>query len=307
MNVRDWALITFTILAQMSVGSFVGLGIVHFFAQKKAGMEEADRFSSRALWAIWPVMALAFIASILHLGNPLNAYRAVTNLGTSWLSREIFFGVLFAVLGFLFALLQWRKIGSFTLRNIVAWVAAIVGLVFVYSMSNVYLLPTQPAWNTLATPISFFSTTLLLGALALGVAFVVNYGIVLKSNPDCEEAQCELLHLTLRWISIVSVVLLGVELVMIPLYLATLAATGSAVALTSTSMMIGEYGAVFAARLILVFVGAGIFGLLLFKNAENPGKENLLATYAYGAFALVLVAEVLGRFLFYATQAQITI
>ncbi|HKJ27006.1 MAG TPA: DmsC/YnfH family molybdoenzyme membrane anchor subunit [Anaerolineales bacterium] len=307
MNVREWALVLFTILAQMSVGSFIGLGIVHFFAQKKAGQEEADRFSSRALLAIWPVMALGFLASILHLGNPLNAYRAVTNLGTSWLSREILFGVLFAVLGFAFAILQWRKIGSFVMRNIVAWLAAIVGVVFVFSMGQVYMLPTQPAWNTMATPISFFTTTLLLGALALGVAFVINYSIVLRKNPDCEEAQCELLHLSLRWISIVTVILLGVELIMIPIYIAALSATGSAVALTSTSMMIGEFGVVFAARLVLVFIGAGIFGVLLYKNAESPGKENALANYAYGAFVLVLVAEVLGRFLFYATQAQITL
>jgi len=38
MNVREWALIAFTILAQMSVGSFLVLGVVHFFAARKDGM-----------------------------------------------------------------------------------------------------------------------------------------------------------------------------------------------------------------------------------------------------------------------------
>jgi len=119
MNARDWALITFTILVQMSVGSIWVLGVAHFFAARKYGAEEADRLSDRALLALVPVIALGFIASLLHLGNPFNAYRAVTNLGSSWLSREIFFGVIFAVLAFVFAFLQWRKIGTLVLRNVI--------------------------------------------------------------------------------------------------------------------------------------------------------------------------------------------
>ena len=104
MAVRDWALIAFTILAQMSIGAFLVLGVVHFFAMRKAGMEEADRLSDRALLAIGPLMVLSLLASLFHLGNPLNAYRAVTNLGSSWLSREVFFSVLFTIAGGVFAL-----------------------------------------------------------------------------------------------------------------------------------------------------------------------------------------------------------
>ena len=217
MNTREWALILFTILAQMSVGSFIVLGVVHFFASRKAGQEQADRFSDLALLAIFPVMGLGLLASLLHLGNPLNSYRAVTNLDSSWLSREVLFGILFALVGFAFALMQWRKVGSFAVRNVVAWVAAVFGIGLVLSMSMVYMLPTQPAWDTFATPVSFFTTTLLLGSLALGAAFVINYAYLQKKDPGCAEAQCELLRSTMRWIAIAAVVLLGVELVVIPL------------------------------------------------------------------------------------------
>ena len=99
MNVREFALITFSILAQLSVGSFLVLGVVHFFALRKAGEAEADRLSDRALIAIWLTLLLGLAASLFHLGNPLNAWRAVGNLGTSWLSREIASGVVFAALG----------------------------------------------------------------------------------------------------------------------------------------------------------------------------------------------------------------
>ena len=37
MNVREWALIAFTILMQLSVGAFVVLGAVHYFAARAKG------------------------------------------------------------------------------------------------------------------------------------------------------------------------------------------------------------------------------------------------------------------------------
>ncbi len=304
MNVRDWALITFTILAQMSVGSFLVLGVVHYFAAREAGEEQADLLSDRALLAIGPVLVLGMLASLLHLGNPLNAYRAVANLGSSWLSREVFFGVLFAIFGGAFAIMQWRKISTFTVRSLVAWIPALIGLALVFSMSRIYQLPTQPAWNTLATPISFFTTTFLLGSLAMGAAFVANYGYVQRSDPDCADVQCELLRSSLRWIAITSIVLLGIEFVVTPLYLAYLGAQGGAAA-TSASLVIDRFGVVFGLRLLLVFLGAGVFALFLYRNALSPGRESIAGNLAYAAFALVLVAEVLGRFVFYAIHIRI--
>ena len=306
MSIREWALILFTILGQMSVGAFLVLGLVHFFAARKAGSEEADRLSDRALLAIGPVLVLGMLASLFHLGNPLNAYRAVANVGTSWLSREILSGVIFAVLGGLFAIMQWRKLGSFALRNVIAWITAIVGLVLVYSMSQVYALPTQPAWDSWATPVSFFVTTLLLGSLALGAAFVANSAFLKRSADANLQTQTELLRGSLRWTGLASILFLGVELIVSPLYIANLAVSGS-VALASVGLMIGDMGVVMALRLVLVFIGAGVFGVFLYQNTLSAGKASLVNTFAYGAFALVLVAEVLGRFLFYATHIRIGI
>jgi anaerobic dimethyl sulfoxide reductase subunit C (anchor subunit) len=304
MNAREWALITFTILTQMSVGSFLVLGIVHYYANRKAGMKEADRLSDYALLAIVVTFGLALLASLLHLGNPLNAPRAVTHLATSWLSREILFGVLFAVLAVVFAFMQWRKIASFAVRNVIAWIAAIVGLVLVYVESQVYMLPTEPSWNSLATPVTFFVTSLLLGSLAMGAAFVTNYAYLQRKDPKEAKVQSELLRGSLRGIAVASVVLLGVEFVVVPIYVAYLA-TGSAAAVASAKLMIGPFGLVFVLRLLFAFVGAGIFGVFLYQITQAAGKEKTLGYLAYSAFVLVLVAEVLGRFLFYATRVRI--
>jgi anaerobic dimethyl sulfoxide reductase subunit C (anchor subunit) len=137
----------------VSVGSFLVLGVVHGYALRRKGMAQADRLSDLALLSILPVLGLAMLASLLHLGSPLNAPRAAANLSTSWLSREILSVVIFAFLAAVFVLIQWRKIGPFALRNGIAWIATTSGVVLVYSMSRVYMLSAQPAWNTHATPV----------------------------------------------------------------------------------------------------------------------------------------------------------
>ena len=92
-----------------------------------------------------------------------------------------------------------------------------------------------------------------------------------------------------------------------PLYIGTLSASGSVEAIASTKLLMGNYGFAFAIRLILAFVGAGVFGVFLYQNSLSPGREKILANYAYGAFVLVFAAEIIGRFLFYATEVQITL
>ncbi len=306
MNVSEWSLIIFTVLGQMAVGSFIILGAIHFYAMRKAGVEEADRLSDRVLIAIVIVMFLGFLASVAHLGNPLNAPKSILNVGSSWLSREILLGVVFAAFAGLFTLMQWQKIGSFAVRNVVAVISAVIGIGLVASMSMIYMMETQPGWNTFQTPLAFFTTALLLGSVALGAALVANYSIVKRRNPDCEEVQCELMRGALRWLAVISIVALGVEFIFIPMYLSRLAAIGNEATMTA-SMMTSDFGVIFAFRLLLAFIGAGVLGMFIYQHSQDPENETALMTFAYASFVLVLSAEVLGRFLFYATQVQIGI
>jgi anaerobic dimethyl sulfoxide reductase subunit C (anchor subunit) len=305
MNTTELALVIFTIFAQMSVGAFLVLGGVHFFATRYAGLEEADKLSTYALLAIGPVMVAGLIVSFLHLGNPINAPRAIMNLGTSWLSREILFGVLFAGAGFLFALMQWRKWGSPGLRNIIALVAAVFGLGLVFSMAMVYYsLPAVPAWNNWATLVSFFATTILLGAVAISAAFVGAYTYLHSRKHEASEQQRHILTITLRWMALVSLVVLGVQLVVQPIYMGYLASSGP-VAEKSAAILVSEHGLLFALRFVLLFLGAGLFSFFIYKFARSARNISLLSTLAFAAFALVLAGELIGRYLFYASFARI--
>jgi anaerobic dimethyl sulfoxide reductase subunit C (anchor subunit) len=288
----------------MSVGTFVILGIVNTFARRKYGVKAADTLSDRALLAIGPVIILAFIASFFHLGNPFTAYRAVANLGTSWLSREILSGILFAIVGGVFAIMQWRKIGSETLRTVLAWIAALIGLFFVFSMSSVYMLRTVPTWNTVFTPLSFFTTTFLLGTLAVAAAYVASYAYVARRQPEDAEAQSEHLRWSLRGLALASIVLLGLVFVIVPSNLAY-QYTGPLAGIVAIRNTVAEYGAVFFLRLVLVFLGAGLLAVALLRNTLSAGRESALSSLAYSAFALVLISEILGRFLFYSSFVRI--
>ncbi len=89
------------------------------------------------------------------------------------------------------------------------------------------------------TPISFFATTALLGLFTVGASFVFNYNYVKERDPDCAEEQCVLLQDTLRGIAVASILLLGVQLVAIPVYLASLANLGPAAVETARMLDAG--------------------------------------------------------------------
>lgn len=306
MNVHEWALISFTILTQLSVGSFLCLRCIHYFAARKAGEVEADQLSDRSLLVIGPALILGMLSSLFHLGDYLSAYRALANIGSSWLSMEIFFGTMFAAIGGLFAVLQWFKLGSTAVRNIIGWIASLIGLSFVYSMSKLYMLETVPTWNSPATPISFFTTSFLLGALALAVVFVANYHYLQRAGSANSSIQNELLRDSIRWITIFVILLLGVEFVTIPANMAYLTMS-STVAATAVAETVSEYAVLLVLRLALVFIGAGFLGLFLYRNTLSPGREKMLGYMTYSSFAIVLISELLGRFLFYASYAGIGI
>ncbi len=306
MDIQDWSLVVFTIFAQMAVGAFIVLGIIHTIALRSHDAGKADRLTDRALLAIGPILIFSFLASLLHLGSPLIAWRAVANFGTSWLSREIVFGAAFVIVGGGFALMQWRKIATFQVRRAIAVVAAVIGVAFVFSMAQVYMLPTQPAWDSIATPVAFMATTLLLGSLAVGVALVATYAHLRRQDDGVDADLLDLLQRSLRLVGIGAVVLVGVQMVTAPLHVAALAG-GDSAAVSSAALMLQGYGDVFALRLVFAFAGAAILGVFLYKSTYDADPQRLASPLIHGALGLVLIAEVLGRYMFYATNVPVSV
>ncbi len=305
MIAQEWPLIVFTILAQAAVGAFVVLEVVRYFAVRRAGAAEADRLTDGVLLAIWPVMALALVASLFHLGSAVNAPKAINHLATSWLSREILSALLFAGVGVIFAFLQWRKLGSGALRNVLAVATALIGLFLVLAQSRSYMLPMQPAWNTPETIVLFYSASLMLGTLSVAAGLALNSSRIRRARPESAATQSGLLRDSLRGLALLGIIVLGVEMIAVPMQLARLAASPYAIASNAAGTAAGQYAVAFVLRIVLVFLGAGVLGALVLRNTAKEGREKLVSTLAYSALACVLASEVLGRVLFYAFHGRI--
>ncbi len=324
MNVHELPLILFTVLAQMSVGAFVVLGVVQLVARARFGRHTVDHITDPALYAIGPVLVLGLIASMAHLGTPMNAVNTLRHLDSSWLSREIVFGVGFAGLGFLFAALQWLRWGSQTARQVLALVTGTVGLGLVWVMSMVYAsLPTVPAWNTSATPAQFYLTTFLLGTLAVGAAFMsvtmwrqrglriawversalVRRAQALRTAPDQLPGGDPqgLILAVLRGVSMATIVLLGLELIVIVLHQTALSSDPTMPAASVQAYVSGW----FVARLVLLVTGAGLLGTLLYRLVDTTRSLQLMASVATLAFVTVLASELIGRSIFYTAMARV--
>ncbi len=166
----EWPLLIFTFLAEVAVGTFICAGCAQLVLSKR------DNGVSRTLFL--PLMAasaialcVGLIASLMHLGQIISAPSALLNIGSSWLSREVLFASL-SLVGFVVTVMVTRK--SFGAAGTIAWgVSTVIGLVFLVSAGNAYLLPTIPLWNTAATPLSMIVSFGAAGTIAWGVSTVI--------------------------------------------------------------------------------------------------------------------------------------
>ncbi len=298
MTSKEWALVGFTLLSQMAVGLFLIVWLTHLMSRQQASDVEVRKLTNGALFCAGPLMVLGLLVSLFHLGSPLGAWQAISNLGSSWLSREIFFAVAFFVMWCISAYLQRRGVGTETLRGTWAGLTGLVGLLTIFSSSMTYLLPTRPAWNSLATPIFFFASTFLLGALAAGTVFAVYYLVAGKAS----ETQTALVRMALKNVSLVAMAVIVIQAITLVFQGAYL--TGGLVqAQASGQLLLSTYGVWFWLQ-VLVGIVAGFvlvwLGWRTLVRAES-GVPVVIPNLVFAAFACVLVGEILGRMLFYAT------
>lgn len=278
---KKWSLIIFTILAQMAVGSFWILTAISLFFRSHDGNNEIMGQALSAFMIVVLIMLVSLLISLTHLGSPTIAYKAILNFRSSWLSREIVFGFFFTLTSAVHVYWLLAKIGSEKARLGMMLLSAICGFFLVYSMTRLYMLRTVPVWNTLYTPISFFLTTLVLGGLLAGFALGAQLDMVMREQ-------------VLSIIIVYVLVLLGCELVL---------SISRVVKFFSDSreeragflLLFEKHSRVFYFRLLLLIVGLMSLFIILFQEKFSP------ELYLF-CFMLVLSAEVVDRFLFYAAR-----
>lgn len=150
-----YSIIIFTTLSGLGYGLAVMLGLG--FLDPSALPTKIAYVTALAL------ISIGLLASLLHLGNPQRAWRALSQWRSSWLSRE---GVM-AIATFV-PLTSNAALCLFMNRQdgILGLITVLGALVTVYCTSMIYAsLKTVDSWHTRLTPLCFLLFSLAGGAL----------------------------------------------------------------------------------------------------------------------------------------------
>ena len=279
---KEWPLVAFTIAGQAAVGIVLLTGLPWLLTTRTFPNDEA-----RGLWLvlqalIFGLLVVAASISFFHLHRPFRARRVLTNLRTSWLSREIFFELCFMALVALETFLAWKKPEWIGLFIGVMVAVSLAGILFLVSMSKLYMLQTVPDWNQAYTPISFVLTTLILGALALVLVWRARVG----QGPYPRG----LLEVTFS--------LIVIEIVLALLFTPRRGAfgyrPGPSLRPPNETPRILHVG-----RLALLAAGLFLIGMEVMTGGFRASSGRGASLCLILAFVLVLAGEVVGRFLFY--------
>ncbi|MDR6632847.1 DMSO reductase anchor subunit [Phyllobacterium sp. 1468] len=158
-----YSIIVFTTLSGLGYGLAVVLGLG--FLDPSLLATKLAYLTSLAL------VSIGLAASLLHLGNPQRAWRALSQWRSSWLSRE---GVM-AIATFVPLTLS-AALAIFADRHdvILGFITVLGALMTVYCTSMIYAsLKTVDSWHTKLTPLCFLLFSLA-GGFLFASAFVGN-------------------------------------------------------------------------------------------------------------------------------------
>ncbi len=304
MNVREWALPVYTILMQLASGALLVLWIMRSVGRRRYGDSVTAPVVGRLLLVLFFTALIAVGSAHFHLSKPFHSLFAILNLRTSWLSREILFTLLFAAgLG----LLVWMRPEAAQrprLYTALGWLTTACGFASVLCMGYIYLMPTQPAWNSPLTIISFYATSLLLGVATMAALLLMDLKFAEVIAPESVAARSAITHRLLIWFAAFALVL-AVGVMGINLTQLARLRDGGPLAQVSLDLLMGVYEPLLWLRLGLLV--AGVLWLVGTAAVLMWGRRRVsdLVVPVYVACLLVLVGEILARFLFYAAHVRV--
>jgi anaerobic dimethyl sulfoxide reductase subunit C len=306
MNVREWALPVYTILMQLAVGGLLVLWVIRSFASSKFTTEELDRMIRNPILVIALTGVLAMLGAHFHLSKPFHSFLAVLNLGSSWLSREILFTILF----FLSTASLWyvsrnKKHYQKLITNL-GWLAILFGLIVVYCMSRIYILPTQEVWNSLSMVFSFYTTTLLLGGTTIACLMVLDMEFAEIQNSKDVELHTRLIRYSFKSISFLTLGLIILD-IGITLFQINLLRQGDAAARSSLSLLLELYLPLLIMRIIFLIYASLSLTYFVHRMYRQNGTPQGIMLPVYLSSLLIIVGEIMGRFLFYAVHIRVGI
>lgn len=291
-----WPLVSMLVLTQLSVGAFV-------VALALEWGTAADKFGSiRSLNAVCALLFgfLALGTSVLHLGRPQYAFRAMIGLRHSWLSREILAFGLFAALATVYALVNLGIAVSPGVMRTLGVAVGASGLVGVLCSVCVYGVTRRALWNPVSTTGRFLFTTALLGLVTFLTSLILA-AIVGRSASAreliafCTAGICELL-----------IAVTSLKLVFEAFLFRHLQSRASTSLKRSARLMIGPLSNATLARFGAGLLGGVFMPAFLLSNLRGGSQlgELQIGVIVVLAFVGCLIGELLERYLFFAAVAS---
>ena len=295
-------LIFMTVLTQLAAGGFVTLWMGEILSHVFDFLKPLQDFLVFGACGLLTVTGIALLASVLHLGRPLYAYKALKMWRRSWLSREVLFFSLFSFSGAVFAalLLGENYSGfklSYGLRFIFGGVVSLLGMAGIFASAKIYLVPARPAWNTARTPLRFFLTGFILGPL---FALVV-YSLYVATEGGSEKISAAFFGTAGALIAVSSLAAF-LQLLVLLARLFSLQSRSQDELSDSAFLLIHRFRKHFFTRIGLLLLGNFLLPVWLFTSLNSREDANtFFVTLAMASFSIALIGELLGRYLFFVT------
>ena len=306
MNVREWALPVYTILMQLTVGSLFVLWMIRSLANSKFSHQEIDRIIRNPIFVIAFTAVVAMGGSHFHLSKPFHSFLAVLNFKSSWLSREIVFTLLFFLTTMSLLFLTYFRTYHRRLITVLGWLAIFFGVILIYCMARIYLLPTQVAWNSTTVILSFYTTSLVLGVMAIACLMVLDLKFAEIQKTDDVELRVEVIRYSFSGLAFMTVLLIFIRILTLFVQMQELA-QGDLIARTSLRLLLELYQPLLVMRLIFILFAAVYFAVSVYRICRWQLPPQKLMMPVYLSCLLILVGEIIGRFLFYATHIRVGI
>ena len=170
---HELPLVFFTVFTQSAVGAFILLLIGGTLGQVDRQRMAVGLFSAMCLFGV------GVLLGIFHVGQPLRALNMLLRVGHSPMSNEIVLSAVFATLGGLGALGLLLNRGAASLCKGLVWLAAAVGVVFIFAIPQIYQLPTVVTWRTSYTTVMMVLTPMIGGGILAGL-FGLRLGLLVS-------------------------------------------------------------------------------------------------------------------------------
>lgn len=257
----QWTLVFFTLFAGLGVGLFVAVAATEWWGKAKAARLPAAAVALAAL-------VVGGISSVLHLGHSERIFGALGHPGSSIFLEMLLMGL--TGLGVIVYIVMLTRGSSDSSRKAEATVAAVPAVVLSFAVGNSYVMASRPAWDTVVLPLLYMATAAVMGCFALSLFTAL--------REDAETTK------RIAWATLIS---LGVQIVLVIVYLALLSSAPFADASRSAGRVLsGSLAALFWAGLVLcgLLIPAALAWLLRSKKA---GGLSSLAVSAVGLVAVL--------------------